>query len=142
MRKFFLTGLLSATSVLAGDLSPAGLWKTFDDRSHRPRGLIRLYEKDGAMFGQIQASYDPKEAAEVCEKCDADRKDKPIIGLVVVRDMRKRGADYTGGNILDPETGWIYRCKMTLEDGGRRLVVRGYLGLSLLGRSQVWLREE
>jgi uncharacterized protein (DUF2147 family) len=122
--------------------SPAGLWKTVDDKTHKTRGLIRLFEKDGVIYGKIEASFDPKEAAEVCDKCGGERKNKPIVGLLVLRDMKKRGAEYIGGDILDPESGWIYKCKMTLEDGGQRLIVRGFLGLSLLGRSQTWFRQE
>ena len=140
--KFFLTVLLSTCSLLAAEPSPAGLWKTFDDRTQKPRGLIRLYEQDGAIFGRIEASVDPKEAREICEKCSGDLKNKPVVGMVVMKGMRKQGSGYGGGEILDPDTGWVYRCKMNVEDGGKRLVVRGYLGFSVLGRSQIWLREK
>ena len=135
-------GLLMGWRAFAAESSPAGLWKTVDDKTHKTRGVIRLYEKDGAIFGKIVSSADPKEARDVCDKCDGERKNKPIIGLEVVRDMKKRGSEYAGGDILDPESGWIYKCKMTLEDGGRKLIVRGFLGLSLLGRSQTWFRLE
>ena len=118
------------------------MWRTIDDKTHKTRGLVRLFEKDGAIYGKIEASFDPKEAREVCEKCDGDRRNKPVIGLVFLRDMKKRGAEYSGGDILDPDTGWIYRCKMSLEEGGRKLNVRGYLGLALVGRTQTWIREE
>jgi uncharacterized protein (DUF2147 family) len=134
--------LLLITPLLAQSPSPTGLWRTIDDRTHKTRGLVRLFEKDGAIFGKIEASFDPKEAQEVCAKCEDDRKDKPVIGMVFLRDMKKRGEEYSGGDILDPDTGWIYRCKMTLEDGGRKLSVRGYLGLALIGRSQTWIREQ
>ena len=139
---FFAAGLLMCLPVLAAESSPLGLWKTIDDKTHQTRGVIRLFEKDGAIFGKIEASYDPKEAGEICEKCDGDRKNKPIIGLLVMRDMKKRGSEYAGGDILDPESGWIYKCKMSLADGGKKLIVRGFLGLSMLGRSQTWLRLE
>jgi uncharacterized protein (DUF2147 family) len=134
--------LLLAAPIPAQDPSPAGLWRTIDDKTHKTRGLIRIFEKDGAIFGKIEASFDPVEAKEVCNKCDGDRKGKPVIGLVIMRDMKKRGPEYGGGDILDPDTGSIYRCRMTLEDGGRKLTVRGYLGVALLGRSQTWIREE
>jgi uncharacterized protein (DUF2147 family) len=134
--------LLLITPLLAQSPSPAGLWRTIDDKTHKTRGLVRLFEKDGAIFGKIEASFDPKEAQEICAKCGDDRKDKPVIGMVFLRDMKKRGEEYSGGDILDPDTGWIYRCKMTLEEGGRKLTVRGYLGLALIGRSQTWIREE
>jgi uncharacterized protein (DUF2147 family) len=124
------------------DGSPVGLWKTIDDNTHKPRGLVRLYELEGEIFGKIEASFDPKEAREICSKCGDERKDKPVVGMVVLRHMIRRGKEYIGGDILDPDTGWLYRCRFTLEDGGRKLVIRGFLGISLLGRSQTWYREE
>jgi uncharacterized protein (DUF2147 family) len=128
--------------LMAMDVSPVGVWKTVDDNSHKPRGLIRLYEQDGEIFGRIEASFDPKEANEVCGKCDGERKDKPVVGMVVMRHMTRHGKDYSGGDILDPDTGWIYKCRFTIEDGGRKLLVRGFLGIALLGRSQTWYRAD
>jgi uncharacterized protein (DUF2147 family) len=142
---FFLTGLLLCVPTMAmpaPDVSPVGVWKTIDDTTHKPRGLIRLYEQDGEIFGRIEASLDPKEAGEVCSKCDGERKNKPVVGMVVMRHMAKHGKEFSGGDILDPDTGWVYRCRFTVQDGGRTLVVRGYLGVSLLGRSQTWYRQE
>jgi uncharacterized protein (DUF2147 family) len=144
--KFFLTGLLSIALMCQPargmDFSPVGLWKTIDDNTHKPRGLIRLYEDHGEIYGKVEASFDPKEAGERCDKCDGERKDKPVVGMVVIRHMVRHGREYSGGDILDPDTGWVYRCRFTLEDGGKKLVVRGYLGLSLLGRSQTWYRAD
>ncbi|MEP6715311.1 MAG: DUF2147 domain-containing protein [Terriglobia bacterium] len=128
--------------AFGGQISPAGLWKTVDDKTHKTRGLVRIFEKDGAFFGRIEKTFDAKEATERCIKCEGERHDQPIVGLTILRDMKKRESDYGGGDILDPETGTVYRCKMTLDDGGRRLVVRGFIGISLLGRSQTWTREE
>ena len=141
LRVLFST-LILAFVAGAFDSSPAGVWRTIDDNTHKARGLIRLYEHNGEIFGKIEASFDPKEAKEVCDLCTGDRKNQPVIGLVVMRNMKKHGAEYSGGDILDPDTGNIYRCKFTMEDGGRKLLVRGYIGFSLLGRSQVWLRQE
>ena len=134
--------LLVAAGAGAFDYSPTGVWRTIDDNTHKARGLIRLYEHNGEIFGKIEASFDPKEAGEVCDLCKDERRNKPVIGMVVMRNMKKHGSEYSGGDILDPDTGSIYRCKFSIEDGGRKLVVRGYLGFSLLGRSQVWLRQE
>jgi uncharacterized protein (DUF2147 family) len=139
---FFLTSLLLCVPALAMDVSPLGVWKTIDDNTHKPRGLIRLYEKDGEIFGRIEGSFDPKEAGEVCGKCDGERKNQPVLGMVVMRHMIRHGREFSGGDILDPDTGWVYRCRFTVEDGGKKLLVRGFLGISLLGRSQTWYREE
>jgi uncharacterized protein (DUF2147 family) len=139
---FFLTGLLLSAPLLAIDVSPVGVWKTIDDNTHKPRGVIRLYEQNGEIFGRVEASLDPREASEVCSKCEDDRRNKPVIGMVVIRHMTRHGKEYSGGDILDPDTGWIYRCRFTLQDGGRALIVRGFLGLALFGRSQTWYRIE
>jgi uncharacterized protein (DUF2147 family) len=138
---FFIV-LLTTSLLGASDPSPEGVWRTIDDNTHKPRGLIRLYEQDGALFGRIEASFDPKEAKEVCALCADERKNKPVIGMVVMRNMRKHGSEYSGGDILDPDTGQVYKCRLTMQDGGRRLVVRGFIGFALLGRSQVWFRQE
>jgi uncharacterized protein (DUF2147 family) len=132
----------SATPTLSVEPSPIGLWRTVDDHTHKPRGIIRIYEQNGAFFGRIETSFDPEERKARCEKCTDDRKDAPVIGLVIMRGVKKRGSDYTGGEILDPETGYTYRCRFTLSDEGARLFVRGYLGLSILGRTQTWIRTE
>lgn len=134
--------MLAAAVLPMRAADPAlGVWITIDDKTHKPRGTVRLYEENGAIFGKIETSLNPKDATEVCDLCDGERRNKPIIGLVFVRNMKKQGAEYGGGDILDPDTGKVYRCKMTLEDGGKRLVVRGFIGFSLLGRSQTWTRE-
>jgi uncharacterized protein (DUF2147 family) len=135
---FAVCGVVRAASL---DPSPAGLWKTVDDRTGRPRGFVRIYEQHGQLFGKIESSLSPEEAKKVCERCSGERKNKPVIGLVILTGMKKNGPEYNGGEILDPDTGWVYRCKMRLADGGSKLILRGYLGLSLLGRSQTWLRE-
>ncbi len=137
------TILLCAGLVVADlPLSPVGVWRTTDDYTHKPRGLVRLYEQNGELFGRIEASFDPAEAKEVCDRCAGERKNKPVIGLVVMRNMKKSAAnEYSGGDILDPDTGQIYRCRITVDGDGRRLTVRGYVGIALLGRSQVWFRQ-
>ena len=131
--------LLSTLPVIGAEASPAGLWKTFDDRTHKPRGTIRIYEENGTFFGRIESSFNPAELTERCRKCAGDRKDAPVIGLVILRGMTRHGAEFDGGDILDPETGSVYHCKMHVE-AGTRLVVRGYIGFSLLGRNQTWQR--
>ena len=138
------TTLLTLSQVFAvPPHSPVGVWRTIDDNTHKPRGLIRLYEQNGEIFGKIQASFDPAEAKEICDRCEGDRKDKPVIGLIVLRNMKKSGAnEYSGGDILDPDTGQVYKCRITVDSNGRRLVVRGYIGIALLGRTQVWFRQD
>jgi uncharacterized protein (DUF2147 family) len=126
--------------VAAADPSPAGRWKTVDDRTGQPRGVVRIYEQNGAFFGKVEASLKAEEAKEHCNLCTDDRKDKPVIGMVVMRSMKKQGDEYGGGDILDPDTGKVYHCKLQLLDQGKRLLVRGYMIVPILGRSQTWIR--
>jgi uncharacterized protein (DUF2147 family) len=123
----------------AGGDSPVGLWKTIDDKTGAPRALVRIYEQDGRLFGKIESSFTPGAEHRVCGVCTDARKDQPIIGLVIIRNMKHTDDEYSGGDILDPDTGSVYRCKLHVE-GGTRLIVRGYIGFSLLGRNQTWQR--
>jgi uncharacterized protein (DUF2147 family) len=132
--------VILAVLAFAAEPSPTGLWITVDDKSHKPRGTVRIYEQNGVYSGRIESSLDPADLTEHCEKCTDDRKNAPIIGLVIMRGITKRGDEYSGGNILDPDTGSIYRCRFTMSADGRKLFLRGYLGISLLGRTQTWTR--
>jgi uncharacterized protein (DUF2147 family) len=132
--------LLSTLPAIAAEGSPVGLWKTFDDRTHKARGTILIYEENGIFFGRIESSFNPEEVTGRCDKCSGDRKGAPVIGLVIMRGMMRHGSEYDGGDILDPETGFVYRCRFTLSGDGAKLMVRGYLGLSIFGRTQTWIR--
>lgn len=131
--------VLMAQAAAAG-VSPAGRWQTFDDKTKKARGIVRIWEEHGAFFGKIEATLDPEEGKHVCDKCPGDRKDKPVIGLLILRNMKQKGSEYSGGDILDPDNGSVYRCTIRLAEEGRKLIVRGYIGFSLLGRSQYWVR--
>ena len=125
-------------AVTASD-SPIGLWKTIDDKTGAARAIVRIYERDGRLFGKIEGSFKPGAEHRVCGVCTDDRKDQPMLGLIIIRNMKHTGDEYSGGDILDPDTGSVYHCKMHVE-GGTRLVLRGYIGISLLGRNQTWQR--
>jgi uncharacterized protein (DUF2147 family) len=126
----------------AGAPSPLGLWKTFDDKTGKPRALVRIYLQDGKYFGKIEQSFTPGAETRVCAVCTDERKNQPIIGLLIIRNVSLRDGEYGGGDILDPDSGSVYRCKFHLENDGAVLVVRGFIGFSLLGRSQTWRRQE
>jgi uncharacterized protein (DUF2147 family) len=121
--------------------TPAGRWRTFDDKTGKAKAIILLYEEKGLLFGRVETLVDP-DAVKICDKCSDERKGQPVTGMVVVRRMKKDGDEYTGGDIVDPKNGSVYRCKMRLIDQGRKLSVRGYLGFSLFGRSQTWIRDD
>ncbi len=123
--------------------SPVGRWQTFDDHTKAPRGVVRIYEQDGRLFGRIERSADANADHAVCAVCTDERHGQPIDGLVIIRDMRRSADDpleWSGGDILDPDDGKVYRFRMRLADHGATLVARGYLGVSLLGRTQTWKR--
>lgn len=122
--------------------SPAGWWQPIDEKTGRPLGLIQIYEVRGLFFGRIEPSSPTDDASRRCTKCSDERRDQPITGLVLIRNMQLQGDEYVGGDILDPDTGRIYGCKFRLSDGGRKLIMRGFIGLSLFGRSQTWQRVE
>ena len=144
IRNFAVLLCLSALALRAADPAgtPAGRWRTFDDKiAGKAKAIIVLYEEKGLLFGRVETLVDP-DAVKICDKCSDERKGRPVTGMVVVRRMKKDGDEYTGGDILDPKSGSVYRCKMRLIDQGRKLSVRGYLGFSLFGRSQTWIRDD
>ncbi len=131
-------------AVHGADLSPVGLWKTIDDHTGKPRGLLRVTQVGQEYQAKVEKIF-PKPGEDPnprCEKCQGTRHDQPVVGMTILWGLKKKGDEYQGGEILDPENGKIYRVKMKLEDGGRTLHVRGFIGFSLLGRTQIWLREE
>lgn len=138
------TALAVASTAWAQQASPVGLWKNIDDKSGKPKALIRISESNGELSGKIEKLFlEPNEPANPkCDKCEDARKNQPILGLTIITGMKRDGDEYDGGQILDPANGKVYSSKMTLTDGGKKLSVRGYIGLPMLGRSQTWLREE
>lgn len=143
MRFMLLLALIAMSPCLSADVvdssSPEGLWAPTDDDG-RPLGLIRIFEQNGAFYGRIEPSSSGDHSLARCTRCTDDRKDQPVIGLVIMRHLRLKDGEYVGGDILDPRSGLIYRCKFQLTDGGRKLRMRGYLLLAFLGRSQTWVR--
>jgi uncharacterized protein (DUF2147 family) len=131
--------LIAHGAAAAADDSPIGLWKTIDDKTGAARAIVRIYQEDGRLFGKIESSFTAGADNRVCVSCTDERKNQPIIGLLIIRNMQHTGEEYTGGDILDPDTGSVYRCKLHVE-GGTRLIVRGYIGFSLIGRNQTWQR--
>lgn len=131
-------------AAMAQQASPAGLWKSVDDASGEPRALIRIVQTNGALQGRIERVIPgPTESANpVCEKCQGADKGAPVVGLTILSGFKLEGDAYTGGTILDPENGKTYRSTMQLQDNGRTLKVRGYIGVPAFGRTQTWTREE
>jgi len=125
----------------AAEPTPVGAWRTYDDHTGKARSIVRLYEDNGKLFGRIESSLDPARAGRICDRCKDDRKNQRVVGMVIIRGLAKDGEEYSGGEILDPDNGKIYRCKIRVIEGGAKLSVRGFIGISLIGRSQTWTRE-
>ncbi|HWV38669.1 MAG TPA: DUF2147 domain-containing protein [Vulgatibacter sp.] len=137
-----LAMLLLASTAYASEGGVLGRWTTIDDETGKPKSVIVIEEKNGKLYGTIERLFrGPDEDPDpVCDKCEGDLKGKRIIGMIILRDLEKDGDEWTGGTILDPKNGKTYRCKIAVEDGGKKLKVRGFIGISLLGRTQYWER--
>ncbi len=130
--------------ALADTSGPTGVWKTIDDKTKKERSIVRITEVNGEFRGVVEKLFDQPgdDPAHLCKDCKDERKDKPIVGMTILWGLKKDGAGWAGGEILDPKNGKIYRCKMTLGQDGKTLNVRGFIGISLIGRSQTWYREQ
>ncbi len=137
---FAFTLLVSANAIYAKGISPVGTWTTISDKTRKPRGLVRITERNGVLQARIVKVYRQKGDTGFWIKCPGKLKNKPIKGLRFVWGMKTSGnMTWSGGKILDPKEGKIYRCKMTLDKSGKKLYVRGYIGVSLFGRTQTWV---
>jgi uncharacterized protein (DUF2147 family) len=138
--------LALATGLAAAQSTPVGLWKTIDDETKTEKSLVRITESGGAITGRVEKLLDPATPPDaVCKACSGELKDKPILGMAVIRGVQASSRDpalWDGGEILDPNNGKIYRVRLKPIDGGGRLEVRGYIGTPLLGRTQTWSRVE
>jgi uncharacterized protein (DUF2147 family) len=136
--------LFVAITACAQQASPVGLWKNIDDESGKPKALIRITESNGVLSGKIEKLFrEPgEEQNPKCDKCEGVQKNQPVLGMTILTGMRRDGDEYDGGKILDPNNGKVYNSKLELIDSGKKLSVRGYIGIPLLGRSQTWIREE
>ena len=140
---FALALAASALPALAANDTPVGKWKTIDDKTHEVKSIVEITENGGLLEGKVlQVLKSEHGPHPVCAKCDGERKNKPIEGMTIMWGLKKDGDEWSGGQILDPAKGKIYKVELKLEDGGKTLDVHGYIGFSLIGRSQKWIREE
>ena len=133
-----------APELYAQTLSPEGNWKTISDKTGEARSFVKLWMDKGTLFGKIdklvrKPGQDPN---PLCTECQGEKKDQPIIGMTILWDLTQDDDEWNGGYILDPDNGKSYRCIVTVGDDGRTLHVRGYIGFSLFGRTQVWHRAD
>jgi uncharacterized protein (DUF2147 family) len=152
--KKILTGVMIIMLVTVFFCIPAkaqsniiGIWKTVSDEGAdkgKDKSYVEIFEKSGAYFAKVtKLLLKPQDT--LCDKCKDDLKNKPVVGMIFLQDMKKAGKmdeefgdEYSGGTIMDPDSGTTYKCKMWIKNDV--LTVRGYKGISLLGRSQKWSR--
>ena len=139
MKKFLLTKVLFILTLFALNAqSPIGLWQNIDDEDGKPKSHIEIYEQEGKLYGKVVKLLEGA-TLSVCSKCKDERKNQPIEGMVILWDLEKDGDEYDDGYIIDPKKGKTYNCKISMESADV-LDVRGYLKVSIFGRTQQWTR--
>jgi uncharacterized protein (DUF2147 family) len=146
-RSRFLSVLISgvaalglATGLAAAEPSAAGLWQRTEDG--KPSVWVLMVDHDGVFEGAIAKTF-PKPgetSGGACTKCEDDRKDKPILGLSLIRDMKRKGMKYEDGNIIDPRDGSIWHAQMSVSEDGQTLHMRGYVLSPIFGKTEDWTR--
>ena len=141
---FAALGLTLLACAAQAQNTPAGVWKTIDDETKKEKSLIRLTDSGGVVSGKLEKFLDPDTKPDAaCDKCTDDRKDKPIMGMTLVRNAKQAADDksvWEGGDILDPNNGKVYKLRLKPLDGGKTMEVRGYIGPFF--RNQTWIRVE
>jgi uncharacterized protein (DUF2147 family) len=128
-------------ALAAPPKSPEGRWVTIDDDGKTAKSIVEIYQRGKKMHGKIVQLINPSRPNPKCTECEGSRKNQPIVGMEIIWDLEKDGDEWSGGYILDPDNGKSYRCYLEVVEGGKRLKVRGYIGIALLGRTQYWQRE-
>jgi uncharacterized protein (DUF2147 family) len=140
MRKIIFTlALIFTASLTVSAQDVMGKWKTIDDETGEAKSIVEIYKRDGKVYGKVVEILNKDRQDAKCQDCDGEDKDKPVLGLEIIKGLEKDDDEYNGGKILDPQNGKLYKCYITLEEDDK-LKVRGYVGFSLIGRTQYWYR--
>ena len=133
---------LFAGSIFAAEMTPIGSWRTVDDKTGKPKSIVEISDAGGGqLVGKVAQLLNPARGPNpLCDACSGDRKDKPILGMTIMWEVKHDGDVWDGGTILDPDNGKTYGVKLTPMENGAKLQVRGFMGFSWLGRTQVWER--
>lgn len=140
MKQIVFLALLLCSQLISAQ-QVAGKWVTFDDETKKPKSEVEIYEHNGVYFGKVVALLNRPagEKEVICEKCTGNKKNKPVIGMNIVENMKKEGAEFKGGTITDPKNGKSYTCVFYLDKKDpNTLVVKGYIGP--FNRAQYWKR--
>jgi uncharacterized protein (DUF2147 family) len=147
LQNLMIAGVVGLVAVAgfplrAADPTAVGLWEQVDENSGKAESWFKITERNGTYEGTIvKIFFKPGEDENwTCDKCEGADRGKPVLGLTLIKGMKRNGLDFENGTIMDPRDGSVYRALMRLAPDGQKLEVRGYLGFSFLGRSQVWNR--
>ena len=140
MQHLIITLLIAFISPVQ-DTEIQGVWTTIDDASGKAKSEVILSIKENRLYGTISRLLLPEDVGALCTKCKGNDRDQPIEGLLIIRGLSFKDGSWESGDILDPKNGRLYSCSIRLKDRNT-LEVRGYLGFSLLGRTQVWKRKQ
>lgn len=141
MKKTILTFVIFTITLSANAQTIFGKWENRDEDTNKVDSVIEVYEKNGKAYAKIIEITNPDRKNALCDKCNDHRKNKPILGMDILTGLSKNGKEWSGGEILDPKKGKIYNCFIELK-GKNKLKVRGYIGLSLFGRTVYWHRQK
>jgi uncharacterized protein (DUF2147 family) len=141
MKKSIVFSLLVFFAMIfsAQSQTVLGKWKTVDDDTGEAKSIVEVYEKSGKIYGKVVEILRAEHKKDICSKCEGVEKNKPILGMIIINGLKKEDSEYNGGTVLDPENGKKYKCYITLESADK-LKLRGYIGLSIMGRTQIWTR--
>jgi uncharacterized protein (DUF2147 family) len=138
-----LSALVCAQAAQAANSpSPVGRWKTVDDATGKVKSIVAIREENGKLYGTIEKLFDPPVPHPTCYLCTGELKDRPLVGLQILRDFAPDGSQWSGGQVLDPESGRIYRASISVDASGKTLRLHGYFVLPVLGRTEHWQRDE
>ena len=140
MKQLTLLFSIVFMSITLNAQSIVGEWETYDDETKKKKSVVTIYKNNDKYYGKITEIIDGK-GDEICDKCSGNKKNKPILGLVIIEGLSKDGDEYNDGTILDPESGEDYKCYLELENENK-LKVRGFIGFSVFGRTQYWIRKK
>ncbi len=118
-----------------------GTWKTIDPDTGKDESIIEVFKKNDKAYAKVIEIFKEEDRDKTCIYCKGPNKDKPILGLVILKGLKQDGDEWSGGKILDPKNGKYYKCYITLTTKDK-LKLRGYIGISLLGRTEYWYRVE
>ena len=143
VESFTASATAQSATQAAGKPSPVGLWRAIHAEGKPEKSLVRISEVDGVLSGKVEVIHDPEEAKALCTACKDERKNQPMLGMTILRNVKAvDDGVWDGGEILDPIHGKQYKARLQLLDGGRKLEVRGYVGTPMLGQSQTWIRAD